>query len=137
VPRLVEEDLDAAGQQHRRCDTEALLLRLAAELDPLRAQLGHRLLQVVAHQADLVLRRAIRGMDAHFRRWEREDQPARMILDVLPLEHVAQRGSHRLCLRRVQEHVRRHDRHQRFFTSAASLVIDSFASPKSITVFGL
>jgi hypothetical protein len=29
------------------------------------------------------------------------------------------------------------DRHQRFFTSAMSFVIESFASPKSITVFGL
>ena len=53
--RLVEEHLDAAGQHHRRRDAEALLLRLAAELDPLLAELGHRPLEVVAHEADLML----------------------------------------------------------------------------------
>jgi hypothetical protein len=60
-----------------------------------------------------------------------------MVFDVLPLEHVAQHGPHRFGLRRVQQHVRPDDRHQRFFTSAMSLSTESFASPKSITVFGL
>src|SRR3954451_2429305 len=135
--RLVEEDLDAAGQQHRRRDAEALLLRLAAELDPLRAELGHRPLEVVAHQADLVLCRAVGWMDAELRLRQCEYEPAWMILDVLPLEDVAQHGSHRFGFRRVQQHVRRDDRHQRFLTSAMSLSIESFASPNSITVFGL
>ena len=76
-------------------------------------------------------------MDAHLRRRQREDQPARMILDVLPLEDVAQHRAHRVRLGRVQEHVRRDDRHQRVLTSATSFVIDSFASPNSMTVFGL
>ena len=35
VLRLVEQQLDAAGQEHRRRDPEALLVRLAAELDAL------------------------------------------------------------------------------------------------------
>ena len=43
----------------------------------------------------------------------------------------------RLGLGRVEQHVRAGDRHQRGFTSATSFVIDSFASPNSITVFGL
>ena len=60
-----------------------------------------------------------------------------MVFDVLPLEDVAQHRAHRLGLRRVQEHVRPDDRHQSGLTSAISWSIDAFASPNSITVFGL
>jgi hypothetical protein len=56
---------------------------------------------------------------------------------VVPLEDVTQHRPHRLGLRRVEQHVRPDDRHQRFFTSAISLSTESFASPNSITVFGL
>ena len=60
-----------------------------------------------------------------------------MRLDELEPEHVAERRAQRLRLRRVEQHVRADDRHQSGLTSAMSWSIDAFASPNSITVFGL
>src|SRR5207248_3817780 len=103
----------------------------------LRAWLGTRSVEVVAHDDKLVFSRALGRMDTDLGRWELEDQPAGMVLDVLPAEDVANHGAHRVGLRRVEQHVRRDDRHQSVLTSEMSSPMDAFASPKSITVFGL
>src|SRR6476620_2570331 len=44
--RFVEEHLDAAGKEHRDGHAEALLLRLAVDLDPARPKLGDGRLEV-------------------------------------------------------------------------------------------
>jgi hypothetical protein len=60
-----------------------------------------------------------------------------MSLDEVPADHVSQRRAERFRLRTEEENVCARDRHQTFLTSAMSLLIDSLASPNSITVFGL
>src|SRR5439155_26633276 len=60
---FVEQHLNAAGQHHRRADAPTVILRLAAERDPLRPELGHRGRDVVAHERELVMR-PIAGVDA-------------------------------------------------------------------------
>ena len=84
-----------------------------------------------------MLRIALGRVDAELGWRQREDQPAGMILDVLPAEDVTEDRAHRLRFVRVQQHVRCDNRHQSALTSCESFVIDSFASPNSITVFGL
>ena len=76
-------------------------------------------------------------MHAELGRRQREDQPAGMRLDEVPAEHVPQCLAQGLRLGSEEEDVRAGDPHHRFLTSATSFVIDSFASPNSITVFGL
>ena len=76
-------------------------------------------------------------VDAELGRRQLEDEPPGMRLDELQPERVAKRRAQRFRLRRVEQHVRADDRHQSGLTSAMSFVIDSFASPNSITVFGL
>ena len=73
--RLVEEHLGAAREEHRRHDPKALVARLAAELNPFLAQLGHRRVEVVAHEREFVPRR-LAGMDAEFGGRQLKDQPA-------------------------------------------------------------
>ena len=142
---LVEQHADAAGQDHRERLAKALGLRLAVEVDAFRAKVGDRRREVVAHEADLVLRLVSgldaelggRRVDAELGRRQLEDEPPGMRLDELQPERVAERRAQRFRLRSVEQHVRADDCHQRFLTSATSFVIESFASPNSITVFGL
>src|SRR5262245_55844931 len=56
VARLVQQHLHLAGQQHRGHDPEALTLGLTLEPDALPTQVGHRRVEVVAHEAQLVRR---------------------------------------------------------------------------------
>src|SRR5439155_22437215 len=74
--RIVQHLLDAAWEDERRRDPEALVERLAADLEALRAQLGDRLVEVVAHERELVLRLALGRMNRELCGREREDQPA-------------------------------------------------------------
>src|SRR5439155_26196899 len=92
---------------------QALIARLAAELNPLFAQLGDRRVEVVAHERELVLRRVAR-MDTEFSGRQFKDQLAvrRVVaLDRVPAERVAQCLAQPLSLARVQEHMRADDRH--------------------------
>jgi hypothetical protein len=61
---------------------------------------------------ELMMRFAARRMDSELGRRQLEDQPARAVLDVVPLEDVAQHLPERVGLRCVQQHVSADDRHR-------------------------
>jgi hypothetical protein len=63
MARLVEQHLHAAWKHHRHCDPEAEVSGLAAELDALALKVGLRRLDVVADQAQFVVRRSLRRVD--------------------------------------------------------------------------
>lgn len=98
MARLVQQHLDAAGQDHGEPDAEAHVLRLAAKLHALRVELGLRGRDVVAEQAELVVRRPLGGVNAELGRRQREDQPAVARVDMLPAKDVAKRSPQRLRL---------------------------------------
>src|SRR5690606_32073986 len=106
MPRLVQLHFEPARQLQRHDDAVALVSRLARHLDPLRAQVANRRVDVVAHQLELMAdarggRRALGGVNAQLRGRKLEDEPAVAGIDVLPAEDVAEDGADLLGLRGV------------------------------------
>jgi hypothetical protein len=116
VSRLVEHDLDAAGQSEHDGDAPAFVLGLALHLDAFRPQLTDRGPDVIARQGELVAHsrlvgRPFGGMHPELRGRQGEDEPAVAGVDVLPAEDVAERRAKRVGLRGVEQSVGASDSH--------------------------
>ena len=99
VSGLVEQDVHATGQDHGRCDSPSLFLRLTPERDSLRPELGHRGRDVVARERELVAR-LVTWMDAELGRRECEDQPPLSRVDGGPADRIGEDGAECVGLRR-------------------------------------
>jgi len=78
---LIQQHLDASGEDHRHRDAPTALFGLSVEPDPSCPQVGHCARDVVAHQRKLVLGLG-RGMNAQLRGRKGVDQPAFTCVDV-------------------------------------------------------
>jgi hypothetical protein len=87
------EELPAAGQLDRGHEAEALVADGPCELDALAGELLVRRLDVVAHEVELVMEVAVRGMRGQLGRRQGEDEPAASGVDRRELERVAQEGA--------------------------------------------
>ena len=93
MPRLVELHVTGAGHQEVDRQPEAVVPDVPRELHALGPELGHRGLDVVAHQRDLVvLPPPAGGVDAQFAGTRPEDEPAAARVDVGPAQDVTEEG---------------------------------------------
>src|SRR6478609_4555734 len=90
VQRLVEPQLTTAGDLHRGDEPPALVAYRCRELDALALQFGPGLLDVVAHQVELVVAGGLARVSGQLGRRELEDRPAAAGFDVVQVEDVAQ-----------------------------------------------
>src|SRR5207253_8274373 len=88
--RLVEADVAGARNLQPGQKPPTFVRQRGDELDALPLELVHRLLDVLAHQVELVPARLRCGMDGELARRQREDQPAVVRIDVREREHVAE-----------------------------------------------
>ena len=103
---LIERHVAGAGDLEGDRPPEATVLDGAGKPCALRGELGHRLLEVIAHERDLVvLVSGIGGMDAELGRTGTEDQPPVVGIHVRPAEHIDEERSGRIRILRVHEHV--------------------------------
>ena len=102
VSGLVEQDVHATGQDHGRCDSPSLFLRLTPERDPLRLELGDGGRDVVALERELVARLVAR-VDGELGRRECEDQPPLPRVDSGPADRIGEDGAECVGLRRVDQ----------------------------------
>ena len=72
---------------------------------PLAANRSTVAIDVVAHQVQLVRRRAVDRMHGHLGRRQLEDQPAASGVDVRVLEHVAEERAVRVGVAAVNNHM--------------------------------
>ena len=121
--RLVEAEFAATGHAQSGHETKTSLLDGCEELDASGSQLGHRGLDVVAHEIQLVSSApalAACGMDAQLGRWEPEDQPPITCIDIGKPENVSKERPGLLGILGVDDRVRscdharqgRHVRHR-------------------------
>jgi hypothetical protein len=76
VPRLVEAELDPAGEGDGRQQAPALIADRPGELDPLGLEGGHGGGDVVGHEIELGPSTPLGRVDGELGRWQGEDQPA-------------------------------------------------------------
>src|SRR5262249_36822527 len=108
VPWLIDTELSTSRQRDLREQTPTLVLNGRARNAPLLHR-GDELLDVVAHQIELVDVVILRGVDGHFCRRQTEDQPAFAHIDVRHPEHLAQKGAIGLRLLAVNDRMRSDD----------------------------
>ena len=89
VAWLVDRQLRAARQLDRGEQTPALAARRLGGRDAPGGQVRQRLLEVVAHQVELVLPQPVRGVNGDLGWRQLEDQPAIAGVDPGKSEHVA------------------------------------------------
>src|SRR5437016_5740395 len=89
VAWLVDRQIRAARQLNRGEQTPALAARRLGDHDAPGGQVRQRLLDVVAHQVELVLPQAVSGVDGDLGGRQLEDQPATSGVDPAKSEHVA------------------------------------------------
>src|SRR6266700_2261033 len=88
VPWLVERQIRAARQLDRGEEPPALVADRAGDLDAPGGQVCQRLLDIFAHQVELVLARPVSGVDGDLGWRQLEDQPATAGIDPCKSEHV-------------------------------------------------
>src|SRR5438874_2595075 len=89
VAWLVDRQIRAARQLDRGEQTPALVTRRRGDRDAPGGQVRQRLLDVVAHQVELVLPRPVSGVNGDLGRRQLEEQPAITGVDPGKSEHVA------------------------------------------------
>jgi hypothetical protein len=104
VPGLVQGHVSAPGDFKDDCATEPPVLDDAGEGRPFRPELCHRLLEVVAHERDLVVLGPPSGrMDAQLRGPGPENEPSIVGVHVRPTEHVPEEGPSGVGIIRMDE----------------------------------
>jgi hypothetical protein len=73
--------------------------------DALTGQLGHRRVQVIAHQIELVRGRTVDGMHGDLGRRELEDQPSRSGVDARAIEDIPEEDAICFGIATVNDHV--------------------------------
>src|SRR6266700_5352994 len=89
VPWLVERQIRAARQLDRGEEPPALVADRAGDLDAPGGQVCQRLLDIFAHQVELVLPQPVSGVDGDLGWRQLEDQPTVTGVDPGKSEHVA------------------------------------------------
>ena len=92
VAWLVDRQLSAARQFYRGEQTPSLVADELGDRDTYGGQLCKRLLDVVAHQVELVLLEPVSGVDGDLGGRQLEDQPATAGVDPAKSEHVTDEG---------------------------------------------
>ena len=114
MPRLVQADLATARNPEHRDQSPPLIGNVRGELDALGLELGHGLVDIVAHQVETVGARWLSALlvaffrcrvNAQLGRRKREDQPARVGLDELESERVAEKRTGGVRVFRVDQGV--------------------------------
>src|SRR3984893_9074252 len=102
---LVHGDVATVGEDDRRGAAEAPFGDFAVEFNALVAKRGHRRVDVVAHQIELMVPGFLGGMNAELGGWQREDQPTVTGVDGRKLEHVAKETAYGISVAREHERV--------------------------------
>src|SRR6266487_961583 len=89
VPWLVERQIRAARQLNRGEEPPALVADRVGDLDAPGGQVCQRLLDIFAHQVELVLPQPVSGVDGDLGWRQLEDQPTVTGVDPGKSEHVA------------------------------------------------
>jgi hypothetical protein len=87
MKRLVQADRASPWESEPSQVTPTSLCDLI-EVDTSIPKLGHGLVEVIAHQEQLVFDTGVAGMHGHFCGWKLEDQPTTPCVDVRVLEHI-------------------------------------------------
>lgn len=98
--------MTGTGDLQGDAPTEPAALDAARETGAPRREVGDGVLEVVAHQRDLVmLRPSVGGMDSQLRGTAPEDEPAGVGVDVRPPEDIAEERPRRVGIVRVDQDV--------------------------------
>jgi hypothetical protein len=104
MSRFVKPDLATTWKSNRR-ESAPAGFGDGRKPDPLSRQLGHRRVQVIAHQMQLMRRCTVHGMYSDLNRREPEDQPSPSGVNTGEIEDVPEEYAICFCVATVNDHV--------------------------------